>query len=186
MNTTAIGIVSWPEIWGIWVTVAAVVVALFIGVFNIFQMKRFRQQERKEAILTEIMDWVEKIIDSISQSESEYSPDFLTKSAADQKMEEVWMSKIRANAIAWRIVSPRAKHARIEYLAKAHIPTLSDRVSEIGTSLQDLSTVLDTYSRTAGNPSSDEWQNLIDKLHTDAGALLEASARMKLKKDVTL
>ncbi len=43
---------------GDWITLAAVVVALSIGVASIIQTNKLQKRERKERILSEIVDWV--------------------------------------------------------------------------------------------------------------------------------
>jgi hypothetical protein len=52
---------------GDWITLAAVIVALGIGVASILHTESLRKRDRRERLVTEIVNWVEDVI-SVTQS----------------------------------------------------------------------------------------------------------------------
>ena len=52
-----------------WITLAAVVVALGIGLSSLIQTQRLQKRERKERLLNEIIEWATSIFDATSEVE---------------------------------------------------------------------------------------------------------------------
>jgi hypothetical protein len=171
--------------WGDWLTLAAVIVALSIGVSSIIQTSRIRKQDRKEAILREIIDWASEIVESRTVSNLPVTPDAVGMKPEDENKLYIRVMESNAFNTAAHLTSPNARAKRIQYIAERHVKLAVPKVDKV---CEDLPIAINdciAYARSQDANKNNKYRDTLARLVYEAGELMASIAELKFS-DVNL
>lgn len=160
-----------------WITLAAVVVALLMGVASIWQTRRIQKKEYKRRLLGEIINWATDVVKC--EFESEIPVEALLSSEEEQEKRVEHIDWVTHGNLRLRYAALDARSAYIEEVSKAFTWVLSQRVRGTIGKLRVHMGILRDYLQ--GETNRKEYKEHLDSLRKSAVSLINEAAKIAVR-----